>query len=553
MRSISLSLLAIGATVCGSSLALAQEKTTVPSVYVAAVRGECQGDKSFALINGRMATIPNMQSGRPDPQAGAPGTKQTLLTRFSDYYAVRTEITNELKKSRTVRVVERAEESNVVLHFCSVYWADTMTSRLSLGGRQIPDLYRIGAVALALPSTQFSPGADAYEKAKAASIWKVDTMEQHSLQFQAGPQAGFRVISSGQFKEMISAAEIAKAFVKEAERIGRQVGPPFKDSRDVSTPRPSLTRSQGIAPVTQPDATGEARTDDDNKVRIDTSLVVVPVSVMDRTGKYVPGLKGGDFSLYEDGIKQEISDFGDTATPFHVALLLDMSGSTRYRVDDIQDAALAFVEQLRPQDQVMVIAFDSLVRVSSEFTSDRKQLTRAILRTRTGGSTRAYDALDLVLTERLEAIKGRKAIVIFSDGVDTASTLADKEDVMVHVEESGTLVYSIRFETLADIGSAINRSPQQVRMPERVKEMYLSASGFLKSLAERSGGRFYDVADIKDTNEAFGNIAEELRRQYWLGYYPTNQAPDGTFRKIRVSVAKPEVAVRAREGYRAKQ
>ncbi len=309
MRFLSLSLLAIGATVCGSSLALAQEKTTVPSVYVAAVRGECQGDKSFALINGRMATIPNI--GRPDPQAGAPGARQTLLTRFSDDDAVRTEITNELKKGRTVRVVERAEESNVVLHFCSVYWADTMTSRLSLGGRQIPDLYRIGAVALALPSTQFSPGADAYEKAKAASLWKIDTMEQHSLQFQAGPQAGFRVISNGQFKEMISAAEIAKAFLKEAERIGRQVGPPLKDSRagDVSTPRPSLTRSQGAAPVTQPDASGEARTDDDNKVRIDTSLVVVPVSVMDRTGKYVPGLKGGDFSLYEDGIKQEYLRF----------------------------------------------------------------------------------------------------------------------------------------------------------------------------------------------------------------------------------------------------
>ncbi len=106
----------------------------------------------------------------------------------------------------------------------------------------------------------------------------------------------------------------------------------------------------------------------------------------------------------------------------------------------------------------MVVAFDSLVRVASEFTSDRKQLTRAILRTRTGGSTRAFDALDLVLTERLEKIKGRKAIVIFSDGVDTASTLADKDDVIVHVEESGTLVYSIRFDTLADLGSAVNRS-----------------------------------------------------------------------------------------------
>ena len=201
----------------------------------------------------------------------------------------------------------------------------------------------------------------------------------------------------------------------------------------------------------------------------------------------------------------------------------------------------------------MVVAFDSLVRVASEFTNDRKRLMRAILRTRSGGSTRAYDALDLVLTERLEKIPGRKAIVIFSDGVDTSSTLANSEDVIAHMEESGTLVYSIRFDTLADIGGAVNKTPQQVRLPERVKEMYAKAANFLMDLAERSGGRYYDVATIKDTGEAFERIAEELRRQYLLGYYPANQAPDGTLRKIRVSVDRTEVAVRAREGYRARQ
>jgi len=136
------SLLAIGATICCFGLALAQERTTAPAVHVVAVRGECQGDRTFALINGRMATIPNTLR-RQDTQLGGTSPQQTLLTRFSDDDAVRTEITSELKKSRNVKVVESAEEANVVLHFCSVYWADTMTSRLSLGGKQIPDLYRI--------------------------------------------------------------------------------------------------------------------------------------------------------------------------------------------------------------------------------------------------------------------------------------------------------------------------------------------------------------------------------------------------------------------------
>jgi len=272
---------------------------------------------------------------------------------------------------------------------------------------------------------------------------------------------------------------------------------------------------------------------------------------MDRSGKYVPGLREQEFSLYENGIKQELSDFGSTESPFHVALLLDMSGSTRYRADEIQQAALTFVEQLREQDQVMVIAFDSLVRVACEFTSDRKLLTRAIQGTKTGGSTRAYDALDLVLTERLEKVTGRKAIVVFSDGLDTASILASKEDVINHIEESGTLVYSIRFNTIADIGGAGRLN--NIRIPERVVALYADAAGFLMNLADRSGGRFYDVDDIKDTTQAFVNIAEELRRQYWLGYYPSNQSLDGTFRKIKVSVTRPEVAVRARDGYRAKQ
>ncbi len=322
------SLLAIGATICCFGLALSQERTTAPAVYVVAVRGECQGDRSFALINGRMATIPNTLR-RQDTQFGGTTPKQTLLTRFSDDDAVRTEIINELKKSRNVRVVDGAEEANVVFHFCSVYWADTMTSRLSLGGKQIPDLYRIGALALAVPSSQYSAGSDAYDKVKAASLWTVDTMEQNSVQFQSGPQGGFRVVSSGQFKDMISATEIAKGFLKEAENIGKKAGPPLnqiaKDGVGAgSTARPTLAGAKSLADP--PAAAAEPRTDEDNKVRIDTSLVVVPVSVMDRSGKYVPGLKSEDFTLHEDGIKQEISDFGNTATPFHVALLLDMSG-----------------------------------------------------------------------------------------------------------------------------------------------------------------------------------------------------------------------------------
>src|SRR5262249_56576290 len=128
--------------------------------------------------------------------------------------------------------------------------------------------------------------------------------------------------------------------------------------------------------------------------------------------------------------------FGSAETPINVALILDVSGSTRFKLEDIQDAALAFVDQLRPQDRVMVVSFDQEVRVEAEFTNERDKLMRAVLRTRTGGGTRVQDALDLALTERLDRIQGRKAMVVFTDGVDNSSYLATCADVTMPFDAS---------------------------------------------------------------------------------------------------------------------
>jgi VWFA-related protein len=302
----------------------------------------------------------------------------------------------------------------------------------------------------------------------------------------------------------------------------------------------------------------EAALEDLSALKIETTLVVVPVSVFDRDGKYIPALKRENFEIYEDGIKQEISDFGSTETPFHVALLLDMSGSTRWRNEQIQEAALAFVEQLRPADRVMVITFESAVRIASEFTNNREEIRKAIRETKNGGETRVFDAIDLVLTERLNHLKGRKAMVVFSDGVDTSSKLAQGNDVIGHLEESETLVYAIRYDTLTDVRAKVRPGmqlphPQQPGQLADPAQVYAEAAKFLKDLAGRSGGRYYDVDTITDLRSAFTGVAEELRRQYWIGYYPTDQTHDGRYRKIRVTVDKPEVALRTREGYRQQE
>ena len=160
--------------------------------------------------------------------------------------------------------------------------------------------------------------------------------------------------------------------------------------------------------------------DENGTIKMDTSLVSIPVSVLDRDGKFVPSLKKRDFRLYEDGVEQEIESFNSVETPFHVVLVLDTSNSTMFKLEDIQNAAFAFVKQLRRDDQVMVVSFDSKVRFHSEFTNDYDELRQAIYETRTGGSTKLYEAVDKVV-DRLEPIQGRKAIVRFTDGVDTAS------------------------------------------------------------------------------------------------------------------------------------
>ena len=316
-------------------------------------------------------------------------------------------------------------------------------------------------------------------------------------------------------------------------------------------------------------------------IKIETSLVTIPVSVLDRDGKFIPTMTRRDFHLYEDNVEQEITDFSSVEKPFNLVLLLDTSRSTSFKMEDIQHAALAFIDQLHPDDRVMVVSFDSDVYIDSEFTSDREKLRQAIRRTRTGSSTRLYDAVDLVITERLGKIQGRKAVVLFTDGVDTASKLASAASTIGRVEESGALVYPIQYDTegqqAGPWGQGPGRMPPPIFRPSPFPrfprgrrgrwpldpfvnwqfprgsrhEDYVRAAKYLRDLADRSGARLYRADTTGNLKKAFTQIAEELRHQYALSYYPTNTARDGSYRRIRVRVEQPNLVVRAREGYRA--
>ncbi|MFN2416392.1 MAG: VWA domain-containing protein [Pyrinomonadaceae bacterium] len=186
---------------------------------------------------------------------------------------------------------------------------------------------------------------------------------------------------------------------------------------------------------------------EDEVVRVNAALVTVPVSVLDRDGRFIGGLGKEDFRVFEDGVEQQVAYFAPVEQPFTVALVIDTSGSTRFRLEDIQDAALAFVDQLRPDDRVSVVSFDDEVRVLSEVTSDRRALRDAIRRTRTGQSTRLYDAVDLVIKRQLSHVQGRKAVVLFTDGVDTSSKQASYQSTLAEAEELDAMIYPIQYDT----------------------------------------------------------------------------------------------------------
>jgi Ca-activated chloride channel homolog len=358
----------------------------------------------------------------------------------------------------------------------------------------------------------------------------------------------------------------------------------------------TTTSSSNRIPTSQSPQTSTPTNDDPEEVgendvvRVNTTLVTIPVSVMDRNGRFIPNLRQQEFRIYEDGVEHEVAYFASVEKPFTLALVLDTSASTRFRLDEIQDAAIAFVNQLRPDDRVMVVSFDEEVRVLAEATSDRYVLHNAIRRTRTGGSTKLYDAVDLVINQRLNREQGRKAVILFTDGVDTASSHASYQSNVRDAEELDALIYPVQYDTyndgngggggggtswpsgrrtprsatdiLADIlggvmsggrggGGGRNRGPVIFGggNPNGNPDDYRRASAYLNDLAYKTGARLFRADTTRDLSQSFAFIAEELRRQYSIGYYPKATAQAGTRRQLKVRVMRPDLVVRARDSY----
>ncbi|MGI8555659.1 MAG: VWA domain-containing protein [Pyrinomonadaceae bacterium] len=328
----------------------------------------------------------------------------------------------------------------------------------------------------------------------------------------------------------------------------------------------------------QPSGAGETFGDDE-VIRVETNLVTIPVSVLDRDGRFIAGLQKSDFHIYEDGAEQKIDYFAPVEQPFTVILMLDVSNSTTFKIEDIQDAAIAFVNQLRPDDRVMVMAFDDKIHILSPITNNRRALANAIRQTDFGGGTSLYEAVDYAINRQLNQIEGRKAVVLFTDGVDTTSRRANYQSSVRDAEEADALFYTVRFDTFGDmnagqgggypypggrggggvlggiLGGILNGGNIQIGNTRggggsgSSRSEYETGRRYLEDLARISGGREFEARSLYNVDAAFSGIAEELRRQYSIGYYPELVGQTGQRKQIKVRTERQNAVVRAKNSY----
>jgi VWFA-related protein len=284
-------------------------------------------------------------------------------------------------------------------------------------------------------------------------------------------------------------------------------------------------------------------------IKSQVSLVNLFATVRDKSKRIVPDLKQEDFRISEDNQEQKIAFFSrEVALPITLALLLDTSGSEQDMLSAIQEAGSGFISRvIRKGDEALVMSFDSNVDLLSDFTDERGQLERAIRKSRINvpdqgsmagnpgpiGSrqitgTALYDAIYLACSEKLATEAGRKAIVIVTDAQDEGSKVKLEEAVEA-AQRTDTVIHIL---LVAD-------------------PRYGGNSGVAHKLAEETGGRMISVRSEKKLAEAFDEISQELRSQYTLGYYPSNPARDGKFRKIKVETNNHDLKVLARKGYYA--
>ncbi len=275
--------------------------------------------------------------------------------------------------------------------------------------------------------------------------------------------------------------------------------------------------------------------------RAGVEVVSLNVTVTERDGRFVSGLPQESFSVFEDGVKQEVIFFSGTQLPTALGLLVDTSASMNEKLPIAQQAAIGFIERMRADDILTIVDFDSRAEILQGFTADQARLVTAIKRTTAGGSTSLYNAIYVALNEfkKIRAASAqnevrRQAIVVLSDGEDTSS-LVQFEEVLELAKRTEVAIYAIGLKD----GSA------------RTRPMggFSEADFVLKQFAQETGGKAFFPTSADELASIYGAVADELAAQYTLGYASRNVRRDGRWRRVVVRVERPNTVARTKQGY----
>jgi len=309
------------------------------------------------------------------------------------------------------------------------------------------------------------------------------------------------------------------------------------------------------------------RAQEENPIRVDSAIVRVNVGVVDQRGRPITSLEKGNFTLFEDGVKQDISRFEYATAPFSVVMLLDMSGSTRSFRQNIQLSAERFLDALAPGDRVAVVEFYTKVNLLNDFTTNRNTTAHSIAVANGGGGTDLFRALLFSLDKLSKESSRRKAIVVLTDGVDTEVQDSDRK-ILAGLSD-GQIPTAIKPEVNDTLNRILNRSDAQgvtiyplalpTGDPARLADptprqiaMFKAARARLQLVADRTGGTLNTINRLDQMGTLYATVAADLRTLYTVEYQPTNAKRDGKWRSIKVEVSNPELISRSRQGYFAK-
>lgn len=288
-----------------------------------------------------------------------------------------------------------------------------------------------------------------------------------------------------------------------------------------SAPEPRATIEPRLRTPKTPDPEAADRR---SNIRIDSTLVLIPVSVTDPMNRFVTGLEREHFKVFEDKVEQDIAQFSSEDAPLSVGLVFDTSGSMGSKLQKSRQAVAQFFKTANPEDEFFLIQFNDRPALAVPFTRNTEEIQNQLTFTQSKGRTALLDGIYLAMNQMKKAHNPRKALVVISDGGDNSSRYTESE-IKNAVREADVQIYAIGiFEPIGSRG----RTAEE-----------MSGPGLLTEVTEQTGGRHFPVENLNELPDIAAKIGIELRNQYVLGYSPKNQERDGKYRKVNVKLVQP--------------